>query len=49
MEVTIGNDEYSFYVGEIKSRYNRGILSEEDVSPFRKEFSRMHVMGDKYQ
>ena len=41
------DDYYMDFVGEIKHRYNQGILSEEDVSPFKKEFSRIHMMGDK--
>ena len=41
------DDYYMDFVGEIKRRYNQGILSEEDVSPFKKEFSRIHMMGDK--
>ena len=41
------NDMYSFYVAEIKHRYNLGILSEEDVAPFKNEFPRIHMMGDK--
>ena len=41
------DDYYRGFVGEIKHRYNQGILSEEDVSPFKKEFSRIHMMGDK--
>lgn len=41
------DDYYMDFVGEIKHRYNQGILSEEDVSPFKKEFSRFHMMGDK--
>ena len=41
------NEMYSFYVAEIKHRYNVGILSEEDVAPFKNEFPRIHMMGDK--
>ncbi len=40
------DDYYLDFVGEIKHRYNQGILSEEDVAPFNKEFSRIHMMGD---
>ena len=40
------DDYYMDFVGEIKHRYNQGILSEEDVAPFKKEFSRIHMMGD---
>lgn len=41
-----GDEMYMDYVGEIKHKYNQGILSEEDVAPFRNEFSRIHIMGD---
>ena len=41
------DDMYMSFVGEIKHRYNQGILSEEDVAPFKNEFSRIHMMGDK--
>lgn len=41
------DEMYSFYVGEIKYRFNLGILSEEDVAPFKSEFSRIHMTGDK--
>ena len=41
------DDMYMFFVGEIKHRYNQRILSEEDVVPFKNEFSRIHMMGDK--
>lgn len=41
------DEMYSFYVGEIKHRFNLGILSEEDVAPFKSEFSRIHMKGDK--
>ena len=45
---TMRHDElFMFFVGEIKHRYNQGILSEEDVAPFKNEFSRIHMMGDK--
>ena len=42
-----GDDMYMTYVGQIKHKYNQGILSEEDVAPFRNEFSMIHMMGDK--
>jgi hypothetical protein len=38
---------YMSFVAEIKHKYNLGILSEEDVAPFRNEFSVIHMMGDK--
>ena len=38
---------YMDCVGEIKYRYNIGILSEEDVRPFQNEFKRIHMTGDK--
>ena len=38
---------YMDFVGEIKYRYNIGILSDEDVAPFWDEFKRIHVTGDK--
>jgi hypothetical protein len=41
------DDMYMDFVGEIKHRYNQGVLSEEDVAPFKNEFSRIHMMGDK--
>ena len=41
------DDMYMTFVGEIKHKYNLGILSEEDVAPFRNEFSIIHIMGDK--
>lgn len=45
---TMKDDEmYLSFVGEIKHKYNLGILSEEDVAPFRNEFSIIHIMGDK--
>ena len=33
------DDMYWFYVGEIKRKYNKGILSEEDITSFKNEFS----------
>ena len=45
---TMKDDEmYMSFVAEIKHKYNLGILSEEDVAPFRNEFSVIHMMGDK--
>lgn len=45
---TMKDDEmYMSFVAEIKHKYNLGILSEEDVTPFRNEFSIIHMMGDK--
>ena len=41
------DERYMFYVAEIKHRYNLGILSEEDVAPFKNQFSMIHMMGDK--
>lgn len=41
------DERYMFYVAEIKHRYNMGILSEEDVAPFKNLFSMIHMMGDK--
>lgn len=41
-----GDDMYMDFVGEIKHRFNQGILSEEDVAPFTNEFSRIHIMSD---
>ena len=41
------DEEYMFFVAEIKHRYNQGILSEEDVAPFKNQFSMIHMMGDK--
>ena len=41
------DDMYRDFVGEIKHRNNIGILSEEDVVPFKNEFARSHMMGDK--
>ena len=40
------DEMYMDFVGEIKHRYNQGVLSEEDVAPFKNEFSRIHMMGD---
>ena len=40
------DDMYMSFVGEIKHKYKLGILSEEDVAPFRNEFSIIHIMGD---
>lgn len=42
-----GHEMYMFFVGEVKHKYNLGILSEQDVVPFKNEFSRIHMMGDK--
>ena len=42
-----GDDMYMSFVSEIKHKYNLGILSEEDVAPFKNEFSMIHLMGDK--
>ena len=42
-----GDDMYMSFVGEIKQKYNLGILSEEDVAPFKNEFTMIHIMGDK--
>ena len=42
-----GDDMYMSFVGEIKYKYNLGILSAEDVAPYRNEFSTIHIMGDK--
>lgn len=39
-------DMYMDFVGEIKHKYNLGILSDEDVAPFRNEFSRIHLSSD---
>ena len=45
---TMKEDEmYMDFVGEIKHKFNQGILSEEDVAPFKNEFSRIHMMGDQ--
>ena len=41
------DEMYMDFVGEIKHRYNQGVLSEDDVAPFKNEFSRIHIMGDK--
>ena len=41
-----GDEMYMDFVGEIKHKFNQGILSEEDVAPFKNEFSRIHIMGD---
>ena len=41
-----GDEMYLDFVSAIKHKFNRGILSEEDVAPFRNEFSRIHIMGD---
>jgi hypothetical protein len=41
------DDMYMSFVAEIKHKYNLGILSEADVYPFKKEFSIIHIMGDK--
>lgn len=41
------NEMYSSYVGEIKHRYNIGILSEQDVAPFKNDFKRIHLSSDK--
>lgn len=41
------DDMYMSFVAEIKHKYNLGILSETDVYPFKKEFSIIHIMGDK--
>ena len=41
------DEMYMHFVGEIKHRYNQGVLSEDDVAPFKNEFSRIHMMGDK--
>lgn len=40
------DDLYWFYVGEIKRKYNKGILSEEDIAPFKNEFSSIRLAGD---
>lgn len=42
-----GDEMYMSFVGEIKHKYNQGIFSEEDVAPFKNEFSMIHMMGDK--
>lgn len=42
-----GDEMYMYFVGEIKHKFNQGILSEEDVASFTNEFSRIHIMGDK--
>ena len=42
-----GDGMYMSFVGEIKHKYNLGILSEEDVAPFKNEFPMIHMMGDK--
>ena len=42
-----GDDMYMSFVGEIKQKYNLGILSEEDVAPFKNEFTMIHIVGDK--
>ena len=45
---TMKDDEmYMSFVAKIKHKYNLGILSEEDVYPFKNEFSLIHIMGDK--
>ena len=41
-----GDDMYMDFIGEIKHKFNQGILSEEDVAPFKNEFSRIHIMDD---
>ena len=41
------DEMYMYFVGEVKHRYNQGVLSEDDVAPFKNEFSRIHMMGDK--
>ena len=41
-----GEEMYMSFVGEIKHKYNLGILSEEDVAPFKNEFSRIHLSSD---
>ena len=41
-----GDDMFMDFVGEIKHKYNLGILSDDDVAPFKNEFSRIHIMGD---
>ena len=41
------DEEYMFFVAEIKHRYNQGILSDEDVAPFKNQFSMIHMAGDK--
>ena len=43
----MSREKYSFYVGAIKHRYNIGILSEEDVAPFKNDFKRIHLSSDK--
>lgn len=42
-----GDEMYMSFVGEIKHKYNLGIFSDEDVAPFKNEFSMIHMMGDK--
>ena len=41
------DEMYMSFVGEIKHKYNLGLFSEEDVAPFKSEFSMIHLMGDK--
>lgn len=41
------DDMYMDFVGDIKHKYNLGLLSEEDVAPFQSEFSRIHLSSDK--
>ena len=42
-----GDDMYMSFVAEIKYKYYKGILSEEDVAPFKNEFSIIHIKGDR--
>ena len=43
-----GGDMYLDFVGDIKHKYNLGILSDEDVAPFKNEFSRIHLSSDPH-
>lgn len=42
-----GDEWYMDFVGQIKIKYNMGLLTDEDVAPFKEEFSRIHATGDK--
>ena len=39
------DDLYRFFVSEIKYKYYQGILSEEDVAPFKNEFSNSNPLN----